>query len=114
MPWMECDRMSQREEFVLLADREGATLAELCRRFGISRKTGYKWLERFREGGFGSLGDRSHAAHHQPRRIAEDLEQRWSQQVDATLHRGRRSDAAEEEEAEAKAEEASLHGSRSG
>lgn len=38
--------MSQRREFVELAQGETVTVAELCRRFGISRKTGYKWLSR--------------------------------------------------------------------
>jgi hypothetical protein len=38
--------MSQRQEFVEFARRQAVPLAELCRRFGISRKTGYKWLGR--------------------------------------------------------------------
>jgi len=69
--------MDERKRFIedWLASG-GENIAGLCRLYQISRKTGYKWLERFRQGGFGSLGDRSHAAHHQPRRIAEDLEQR--------------------------------------
>jgi transposase-like protein len=46
MPWSECDRMSLREEFVMLASREGTEMSELCRRFGVSRKTGYKWRKR--------------------------------------------------------------------
>jgi transposase InsO family protein len=59
MPWKECSAMSQREEFVLLASQEGANRALLCRRFAISRKTGYKWLERFRQEGTAGLGERS-------------------------------------------------------
>jgi hypothetical protein len=54
----------------------GENVAGLCRVYAISRKTGYKWLERFREGGMRALEDRSHAAHRQPRRIAEELERR--------------------------------------
>jgi transposase InsO family protein len=46
MPWQEVSTVSLRKEFVMLASIEGANRAELCRRFGISRKTGYKWLER--------------------------------------------------------------------
>jgi transposase-like protein len=38
--------MSQRQEFVEFARQQAVPLAELCRRFGISRKTGYKWLGR--------------------------------------------------------------------
>ena len=59
MPWQHVTPMSQRQEFVNLAMTEGANRARLCRRFGISRKTGYKWLARYlREGDLG-LGDRS-------------------------------------------------------
>ena len=47
MAWKEVSSMSQREEFVVLASVEGANLSELCRRFGVSRKTGYKWLARY-------------------------------------------------------------------
>lgn len=51
MPWKECDSMSLREEFASLAMSESANISFLCRRFGISRKTGYKWLHRYREQG---------------------------------------------------------------
>jgi hypothetical protein len=46
MPWQECNPMDERLKFVAeLLDRE--KIAVLCRRFGISRKTGYKILERY-------------------------------------------------------------------
>ena len=48
MPWEEVSVMSQRKEFVKLAQAEGANVRELCRRFGISPTTGYKRLSRFR------------------------------------------------------------------
>ena len=44
MAWKDVSVMSQREEFVVLASADGANVSELCRRFGVSRKTGYKWL----------------------------------------------------------------------
>ncbi len=50
--------------------------AALCRLYGISRRTGYKWLERFRQGGWPELEDRSHAAHRQPGRIPGSVERR--------------------------------------
>ncbi len=50
MPWKEMSVMSQRREFVELAQAEGTNKRGLCRRFGISPTTGYKWLGRFREG----------------------------------------------------------------
>ena len=46
MPWQECSNMSERQEFVAFARQEGANIAALCRQFGISRKTAYKWLGR--------------------------------------------------------------------
>jgi transposase InsO family protein len=51
MPWEVKDLMSQRYEFCHLAQEPLANISELCRIFGISRKTGYKWLDRYRESG---------------------------------------------------------------
>ena len=47
MAWKDVTTMSQRLEFVVLASAEGVNVSELCRRFGVSRKTGYKWLSRY-------------------------------------------------------------------
>ena len=46
MPWMETTAVTQRREFLALHEQHMVPMAELCRRFGISRKTGYKWLMR--------------------------------------------------------------------
>jgi transposase-like protein len=43
MPWKDLSTMSQREEFVRLAQAADVNVSSLCRRFGISRKSGYKW-----------------------------------------------------------------------
>ena len=51
MPWKESTPMSLRLEFVELALVPGANRALLCRRFGISRRVGYKWLARYQAGG---------------------------------------------------------------
>jgi transposase InsO family protein len=51
--------MSQRSEFVSLAIVEGQEFKEACSRFGISRKTGYKWMKRFTDEGASGLVDRS-------------------------------------------------------
>ncbi|MES9862157.1 MAG: IS481 family transposase, partial [Candidatus Thiodiazotropha sp. 4PDIVS1] len=59
MPWEEVSTMSLRKEFVLLALRDGANRRELCRRFGISPKTGYKWLKRYMDEGTEGLIDRT-------------------------------------------------------
>ncbi|WP_425340114.1 helix-turn-helix domain-containing protein, partial [Enterobacter cloacae] len=51
MPWDARDTMSLRTEFVLFASQDGANIRSLCRRFGISPATGYKWLRRWMEEG---------------------------------------------------------------
>ena len=70
MPWLETAPMDERVCFIT-DDRQGLyTRAELCARYGISRKTGYKWLARFEEDGRRGLADRSHAPLVCPHRIA--------------------------------------------
>ena len=59
MPWGAMSTKALREEFVRLSAFEGSTIRELCRRFGISPKTGYKWLSRARAGGEAWAADRS-------------------------------------------------------
>lgn len=76
MPWEEVSVMSSRQEFVQLAGQSGANLAQLCRRFGISRKTGHKLLKRYRAEGLIGLQDRSRRPHRSPTRTAAAVEQR--------------------------------------
>lgn len=79
MPWKEVHTMSLRREFVTLASAEGANMQQLCRRFGISRKTGYKWLARFAQGssdGGDPLSDRSRKPLHSPNRTDSSMEAR--------------------------------------
>ena len=71
MPWMETSPMEQRERFIHDHRLDLYTMVELCARYSISRKTGYKWLERFEEAGRQGLQDRSRAPHDCPHRIAE-------------------------------------------
>jgi transposase InsO family protein len=66
MPWSETTKMRQRMRFVLDAEEELFTMTELCQRYGISRVTGHKWLERFRGHGVEGLEDLSRAPHHSP------------------------------------------------
>jgi transposase InsO family protein len=75
MPWKEVTTMSQRREFVHLAITEDVNMRRLCRRFDISGKTGYKWLQRHVEGGDEALGDRSRRPHTSPYRTPADIEQ---------------------------------------
>lgn len=75
MPWQEASTMSLRHEFVALASREGANVRELCRRFGISPTTGYKWLGRHRAEGAAGLVDQSRRPRRSPARTGEGVEQ---------------------------------------
>jgi transposase InsO family protein len=61
--------MDERRRFVEDHGRELYDMTELSARYGISRKTGYKWLTRFQAEGRPGLADRSHAPHHCPQRI---------------------------------------------
>lgn len=65
--------MSQRHEFVLLASKPDVNFRQLCRRFQISRKTGYKWLRRFRAGGVAALEDRSRRPKSSPRKSSSEI-----------------------------------------
>jgi putative transposase len=63
MPWRESCAMDERVSFI--ADHTSGlwTMTELCERYEISRKTGYKWLDRYRQEGPAGLVERSHAPH---------------------------------------------------
>jgi transposase len=75
MPWGEVTRVSLREEFVQLAMQTDVNKRELCRRFGISPKTGYKWLRRYQGEGPQGLADRSRRPHRSPARTDESIAQ---------------------------------------
>jgi transposase InsO family protein len=74
MPWKEETVMSLRKELIEQAKVEGANISALCRHFGISRTTAYKWRARYQEGGEEALADRSRRPHHSPQRTATELE----------------------------------------
>ena len=71
MPWKETCTMKERELFINAWLERVSNVAQLCRRFGISRKTGYKWIERFKAEGMPGLKDRSRARLSQTRRTPE-------------------------------------------
>ena len=74
MPWNEVTTVILRSEFVRLAQNEGTNISQLCERFQISRKTGYKWLARFRAQGDSGLSDQSRRPTSSPRRTRSDVE----------------------------------------
>jgi transposase InsO family protein len=76
MPWLETDVRDQRVQFVVTVRRGGLTVSAACRAFGISRKTGYKWLAReTAAGSVAVLGDRSRRPHHSPHRTSAAVTQ---------------------------------------
>ena len=75
MPWKEVSVMSLRQEFVALAQADGANVRELCHRFGISPTTGYKWLSRFRRDGEAGLCDLPRRPHTSPLRTPSAVEE---------------------------------------
>lgn len=75
MPWEEVTVMAQRTEFVEQALKEHANLRALCREFGITPRTGYKWLKRYREHGETGLYDRSRRPRHSPRKSDPSTEE---------------------------------------
>jgi putative transposase len=73
MPWKECHVMDERVRFV--ARRlEGESMAALCAEFGISRKTGYKIFERYKDCGVTGLTDRSRRPYRQANRLPAQVE----------------------------------------
>jgi len=73
MPWQERTIMAERQEFVTLAKQEGANITALCHQFGISRKTGYKWLGRAASGD-GDLRDSARRPHTSPGQTPPEIE----------------------------------------
>jgi len=74
MPWKEVRMTALRKEFVSLVMRNG-NISELCRRFNISRKTGYKWLGRYLANGEAGLLNRSRRPEHSPRKVTSEIEE---------------------------------------
>jgi len=65
--------MSERLAFIQACLHRAERIVEICDRFGISEKTGHKWLRRFQLGGVDALADRSHARRDQPHRMATEI-----------------------------------------
>jgi len=72
MPWKETDVVNLRTEFILRVFEDKLPFGELCREYGISRKTGYKWKERFLKQGIDGLADRSRRPRASPNQVDEE------------------------------------------
>ena len=74
MPWKEMCPMTERTQFIVECVRGELSMTELCRKYEISRKTGYKWWERFQAGGREALGDHRRASATHPNATPEAVE----------------------------------------
>ena len=75
MPWTETCVMDERVKFIMDILDDTYCMAELCSYYDISRKTGYKWIERYQQGGFEALQDRSRAPHSHPHEISRQVKE---------------------------------------
>jgi putative transposase len=76
MGWKETCAVEERMRFVVAVREHEDSIAALCRRFGVSRRVGYKWLTRFETEGAAGLFDRSRAPLHHPQAIADSIAER--------------------------------------
>ncbi len=72
MTWKKLSVVVRRLQLVKLALKNQESLSQVCRRFGMSRKSGYKWLARFQRGGLPGLRDRECRPHRSPRQISSE------------------------------------------
>jgi transposase InsO family protein len=73
MPWKETSPVTERMQFIAAYLEGNENFSELCERFGISRKQGYKWRQRYEMGGIEALKDRSRAPLNHPQAVAESI-----------------------------------------
>jgi putative transposase len=74
VPWKDTTPMRERAVFIRAWEADVFTMKELCGHFGVSRKTGYKWVNRYREGDVESLADRKRAPHSCPHKTPAEVE----------------------------------------
>lgn len=75
MPWFEVNPMDQKLLFIADCLRGTASMSNLCIAYGISRKTGYKWLGRYNRNGLDGLTDSCRKPHVSPQRIPYTIRQ---------------------------------------
>ena len=74
MPLMEMTIMDQKVHFILLWRANIYSFTDLCKEFGISRGTGYRYVHKYQEGGMVSLEPQSRAPHNRPNKTPEEIE----------------------------------------
>jgi putative transposase len=75
VPWKEGSPMSERKRFIRACSNRRRKIADICKEFGISEKTGYKVLDRYRKLGDAGLEDRSHAVLEHPFQITDEVKE---------------------------------------
>src|SRR3990172_126749 len=75
MPWKENTTMSQRQEFVEEALKQDANIRALCREYGVTPRTGYKWIQRYQQQGERGLYDHSRRPKHSPKKSSSPIEE---------------------------------------
>lgn len=73
MPWRKTSPMDQRTQFIADYLREMLSITELCQLYGVSRKTAYKWIDRYLRLGPGGLETRSRRPRHSPNETAPEI-----------------------------------------
>lgn len=73
MPWSETTPMNQKVQFMSDYLRQHLSMSELCQLYGISRKTAYKWVDRYLRMGPAGLEDRSRRPHHAHNATSSDI-----------------------------------------
>ena len=76
MPWQEVCVQERRIRFIHDWQKQEDSMAELCRRYGISRRVGYKWIERYKLDGIEGLQDHSRASKRHPNQTPATIEER--------------------------------------
>jgi putative transposase len=76
MAWKSVSSMEERSRFVLEAQIGFWNMTEHCERYGISRKTGYKWLKRFEAEGLQGMLESSRSPKHCPHRTPDEVVER--------------------------------------
>jgi transposase len=73
MPWKELNIMDQKLEFVTKSFSQGVNFTQICKEYGISTKTGYKWKDRFLAEGIEGLHEQSRRPHSNPEQLFEEV-----------------------------------------
>jgi transposase-like protein len=84
MPWKASSVMEERLRFVARL-LDGEAMTDVCREFGVSRKTGYKIFDRYREHGLEALSDRSRRPVRYANQLPEQIESCWSPPADGSV-----------------------------